>query len=249
MSYTLANAPLWLAVAGAAGLAIGWSLRAVAARRAPLPAAAEPTELAQLRAHAARCADECERLEAELEDCRHRAEVARVAVVGAVVANAVAEQDLAAESVLEREGLVAAVAAHESTIGELRARLWNQDAKVRELQAALAARSAAAAPPPPDLAAATMALGEKVRHNDLTVIEGIGPKIADMLQREGGIRTWWDLHCTDVARLRELLDEAGPRFQVHDPSTWPQQAGLLARGEWQQFTTLVAALRSGKLGG
>jgi predicted flap endonuclease-1-like 5' DNA nuclease len=80
------------------------------------------------------------------------------------------------------------------------------------------------------------------------VVEGIGPKIADLLHRDGGIRTWWELHLADVATLRALLASAGPRFQVHDPSSWPEQAGLLARGEWQQFQTFVADLQGGKLG-
>ena len=92
-------------------------------------------------------------------------------------------------------------------------------------------------------------LGEKVRLNDLTVVEGIGPKIADVLHATGGITTWWELHQTDVETLRSLLADAGPRFQVHDPSSWPQQAGLLARGQWQEFKTFTDRLRAGKFGG
>jgi predicted flap endonuclease-1-like 5' DNA nuclease len=166
-----------------------------------------------------------------------------------VAAHAVAEEDAALELAAERDRLAALVTSQEATIGDLRARLWNQDARLVELQDSLAAHNAASAPPPPDLEAAAAVLGEKVRHNDLTVIDGIGPKIADLLQREGGIKTWWDLHLTDVATLRALLETGGPRFQVHDPSSWPEQAGLLARGEWQQFQTLVARLQGGKLGG
>jgi predicted flap endonuclease-1-like 5' DNA nuclease len=189
-----------------------------------------------------------DRLLAELDDCRERLVTARTAAVGVVAAHAVAEGDALLEATAERDALVAHVAALEATIGDLRARLWNQDAKVAELQSVVSVRVASTAPPTPDLAAAAALFGEPVRHDDLTVVEGIGPKIADLLQRDGGIRTWWELHLADVATLRALLASAGPRFQVHDPSSWPEQAGLLAHGEWEEFQTFVAGLKGGKLG-
>ena len=80
------------------------------------------------------------------------------------------------------------------------------------------------------------------------MIEGIGPKIADLLHANGHIRTWWELHHTDVAILRRLIDEAGSSAQLHDPSSWPQQAGLLARGQWHEFAALVDRLRGGTRG-
>jgi hypothetical protein len=49
----------------------------------------------------------------------------------------------------------------------------------------------------------------------------------------------------DLALLRSMLAEAGPKFQVHDPTTWPQQARLLANGQWEKFKTLADALRIG----
>lgn len=248
MSHTLANGPLWVAVAAVAGVAVGWFLHRLRSGRVASRAADDRAELAQAREQATQLAQDCERLEGVLADCRQQAESHRMAVVGAVVANVVAERDAVEELTTERDRLAGLVAGCEATIGDLRARLWNQDARVAELQRALAERSLATAPPAPDLVVAAAVLGEKVRSNDLTVIEGIGPKIADMLQRDGGIRTWWELHCTDVAALRALLEAAGPRFQVHDPDSWPHQAGLLASGEWQQFKTLVDGMRSGKLG-
>jgi hypothetical protein len=60
-----------------------------------------------------------------------------------------------------------------------------------------------------------------------------------------GITTWWALANSDVELLRSVLREAGPKFQVHDPRSWPQQARLLAFGEWEKFLTLAAALRYG----
>ncbi len=62
---------------------------------------------------------------------------------------------------------------------------------------------------------------------DLTKIRGIGPGIAAVLNA-GGITTWVQLAAAEVSALRAILDEAGPRYRAHDPSTWPAQAADLA---------------------
>lgn len=74
--------------------------------------------------------------------------------------------------------------------------------------------------------------------DDLTAVEGIGPKIAGLL-REAGIATWRDLAQADVSRLRRVLDDAGPRYRMHDPSAWPSRAALLADGRQQQVENEV----------
>lgn len=89
-----------------------------------------------------------------------------------------------------------------------------------------------------DLVAARAVLGTVIAIDDLTVVDGIGPKIADLC--EGiGIQTWRDLAQTEVSLLRTMLHDAGPRFRSHDPSTWPEQAGLLADGRWAEFRALT----------
>mgnify|MGYP003339862063 CR=1 FL=1 len=100
------------------------------------------------------------------------------------------------------------------------------------------------APPKPDLIDGSRVLGVPVLNNDFTLIEGVGPRIAQLLV-DRGITTWWALANSDVELLRSVLREAGPKFQVHDPRSWPQQARLLAFGEWEKFLTLAAALRYG----
>jgi hypothetical protein len=50
----------------------------------------------------------------------------------------------------------------------------------------------------------------------------------------------------DVATLRTMLDAAGPRFQIHDPATWPEQAGLLADAKWETFKSLTDNLKGGR---
>ncbi|MDP2290856.1 MAG: hypothetical protein Q8M22_06680 [Actinomycetota bacterium] len=249
MSYTLAKWALWLISAAVAGFVVGWMLRGL--RRAPAgePAdrgaeVADPAELARLRARV----DYLEPVAADTDRLRRQVEEYRVLAASAQAASAQTPVEaFAADGAVaaERDRLAALATAHEATIGELRARLWNHEAKIGELRSLLATQHASTAPPDPNVDEGSEVLGEKIRLNDLTVLEGIGPKIANLLQTND-IKTWWQLYLTDVGALRSLLESAGPRFQVHDPGSWPQQAGLLARGEWQQFKALTDALRGGR---
>lgn len=260
MSYTLAKWALWLIGAAAIGVVIGWLLRGLRGlRSAPVAEYDDASEeVAALRDRVAALEpliNEREKLRIQLEDCREMAAEAKATVTHAPLPTrqpptAAGLAALAADAsvVADRDRLVALVGAHEATIGDLRARLWNQEARLGELQGQLATHFADTAPPEPDLDEGSRVLGEKVRFNDLTVVEGIGPKIADVLLA-AGIKTWWQLHQTDVSVIADALAEAGPRFQVHDPVTWPQQGGMLARGEWQAFKTLTDQLQGGKLSG
>ena len=242
MSYTLAKWALWLIASAVIGLIVGWLLRGL-----HRPAVAEPSDegaaqLALLRDRVATLepqAADRRRLLLELEECR--ASAAATESPPAVAADFRPDAGVVAE----RDRLAAVVGEQELTIGDLRARLWNHEARIGELQGRLANKHAATAPPEPDLEAGAAVLGEKVRLNDLTVVEGIGPKIADMLHTRGDIKTWWALHNADVELLRTLLAAAGPRFQIHDPSSWPQQAGLLAHGQWQEFKMLIDGRKGG----
>lgn len=97
----------------------------------------------------------------------------------------------------------------------------------------------------PDLVAAAVVLGTRIEHDDLTVIDGIGPKIAELCTGIG-IQTWSDLAQTEVSLLRTMLDDAGPRFKSHDPTTWPEQAALLAAGQWTDFRERTVRLDGGR---
>ncbi|TNE60365.1 MAG: 50S ribosomal protein L27 [Bacteroidetes bacterium] len=81
--------------------------------------------------------------------------------------------------------------------------------------------------------------------NDLKVIEGVGPKIEQLL-KEGGIATWEDLAGASVDRLNEILEAAGPRYQIHDPSTWPAQAKFAAEGKWEDLKDYQDMLIGGR---
>ncbi len=80
---------------------------------------------------------------------------------------------------------------------------------------------------------------------DLTIVEGIGPKIA-MLLNQYGIQTYRQLAGTDVIRLKEILQSAGPQLAMHNPGTWPSQANLAANGEWDTLKSLQDFLKGGK---
>ncbi len=82
--------------------------------------------------------------------------------------------------------------------------------------------------------------------DDLTKIEGIGPKIAELMKAEN-ISTFADLASTGVDKLKEILAAAGGRYKSHDPSTWPQQAKLAADGKWDELKKLQDELDGGRV--
>jgi NADH-quinone oxidoreductase subunit I len=83
------------------------------------------------------------------------------------------------------------------------------------------------------------------KFDDLTRIEGIGPRIAGLFQ-EAGIITFVQLAATEVSKLKQILTDAGPQFQLADPSTWPEQAKLAATGKWAELEALQDRLKGGR---
>ena len=81
--------------------------------------------------------------------------------------------------------------------------------------------------------------------DDLTRIEGIGPKISKVLQR-AGIKTYARLSTVDTERLQQILDRAGRRFNMANPETWPMQASLAAAGRWGVLENLQTELLGGR---
>jgi len=80
--------------------------------------------------------------------------------------------------------------------------------------------------------------------DDLTRIEGIGPKISSLLQA-ATITTFAQLAAADVSRLEQILSEAD-LAGLADPATWPEQARLAAAGEWDALETLQDELKGGR---
>jgi predicted flap endonuclease-1-like 5' DNA nuclease len=86
---------------------------------------------------------------------------------------------------------------------------------------------------------------KKYKADDLKIVEGIGPKIAELLHA-AGITTWQQLSEASPERIREILDAGGPEFNIHDPGSWPEQAGLAARGDWDALKKFQDELLAGK---
>lgn len=74
----------------------------------------------------------------------------------------------------------------------------------------------------------------KVKKDDLTVVEGIGPKIQGLLQ-DAGIDTWYKLWQSEYDTLKKVLTDAGSRYQMHDPQTWSEQAKLCYYCQWAKL--------------
>lgn len=82
-------------------------------------------------------------------------------------------------------------------------------------------------------------------HDDLKAIEGIGPKIADLLISKG-ISTWKKLAESKPSDIQEILNNAGGRYSLADPGTWPKQAKMAADGKFDELETYQDYLEAGK---
>lgn len=83
----------------------------------------------------------------------------------------------------------------------------------------------------------------KAEPDDLTRIEGIGPKVSSVLS-EAGIATYRQLAGSDAEALQQILRDAGLQFM--DPATWPEQAALAAQGDWDALTARQEELSAGR---
>ena len=82
--------------------------------------------------------------------------------------------------------------------------------------------------------------------DDLKIVEGIGPKIEELFHA-ANILTFADLAKADPASLKEILDAAGSKFQMHDPTSWPMQAELAAEGKWDELKEWQENAKGGKI--
>jgi len=83
------------------------------------------------------------------------------------------------------------------------------------------------------------------KKESLTIVEGIGPKIESLLIADG-IKTLADLASANIVTLGEILKKAGPRFTMHKPDTWPQQADLANKGDFEALNALQDQLNGGR---
>ena len=67
--------------------------------------------------------------------------------------------------------------------------------------------------------------------DNLTKIEGIGPKAAEALVA-AGVDTYDKLAGSKAENIKEILTEASSRMAHLDPTSWPKQARMAADGKW-----------------
>lgn len=220
MPYTLMKGWVWVLIGVLLGIFIGWLLRNIVAKR----------QIARARNHHVDTV--------ELERLRGR--LANLEPV-------VDERDrLQAELAASRAEIDAARAGPDTTDDASGVAAVAAVAAVEHVTAADEVATERASPAAtPDVGQARAVLGKSITPDDLKVIEGIGPKI-ESLCHGIGIRTWFDLSTTEVSLLSTMLADAGSGVASHDPSTWPEQAGLLAAGQWAEFKALTDGLRGGR---
>jgi hypothetical protein len=80
--------------------------------------------------------------------------------------------------------------------------------------------------------------------DDLTKVEGIGPKIQSLLESVG-IKTYGDLAQADVEKLRKIMLEHNLR--IADPTTWPKQGKMLSEGRLDELKKYQDTLKGGRM--
>ncbi len=96
-----------------------------------------------------------------------------------------------------------------------------------------------------DYTAVSALYGKKVKADDLKLVEGIGPKIEELLHA-AGLKTWASVAASKTEKLKEILTGGGERFQMHDPGTWPKQCQMMVDNKWADLKTYQEKLDGGK---
>jgi large subunit ribosomal protein L21 len=92
----------------------------------------------------------------------------------------------------------------------------------------------------PKAAKATPVAGQ----DDLEIIEGIGPKMAQVLI-DNGVTTFAQVAAAKVDDLTAMLKASGGRFSLASVATWAEQAALLRDGKMDEFKKLTDDLVGG----
>ena len=79
--------------------------------------------------------------------------------------------------------------------------------------------------------------------DDLTILEGIGPKVAQILT-EAGYASFADLAKADHVEVDKILD--ANKLQMLDSAGWIDQAKLAAAGDMEGLAKLQDELKGGR---
>ncbi len=80
--------------------------------------------------------------------------------------------------------------------------------------------------------------------DDLEIIEGIGPKICDLMHSQG-VKTFSQLAGMSVTEINAVLEKGGDRFRLANPGSWAEQSNLCANNRWTELKTLQDSLVAG----
>ncbi len=89
---------------------------------------------------------------------------------------------------------------------------------------------------------------DPAKPDDLTRIEGIGPKISGILN-DKGVTSFAALAAMEPESIKELLVSEGAQYNRADPTTWPKQAEYAAKGEWDALKRWQEELDGGRVAG
>lgn len=117
------------------------------------------------------------------------------------------------------------------------ARAEAAEARARELESSLTEK---------EQEIATLSARAKAMQDDLSFLDGIGPKVSAVL-RLAGITSFARLASTDVDGIREILEAENPNLlRLTDPSTWSEQARMAAEGDWESLSALQNDLKNAR---
>lgn len=94
-------------------------------------------------------------------------------------------------------------------------------------------------------AASKATLSAATQTDNLQIIEWVGPKLEKLLNKHH-VHTFKDVVNTDVAWLEDIILAGWPRYQVHSPTTWPDQAKLAMQGKWSELEEYQWILNGGR---
>ena len=82
-------------------------------------------------------------------------------------------------------------------------------------------------------AATSKKVSEKMTKADnRKLIDGVGPKLEQLLIG-GGFTSFTAIANAEVADLQKVLDAAGSRYKMHNPTSWPLQARFARDGKFE----------------
>ena len=77
-------------------------------------------------------------------------------------------------------------------------------------------------------------MGGYFKNDNLQIMEGVGPKIESLL-KDAGYKDWASIANASESDLQKVLDDAGPRYRMHSPAAWSNQARFASQGQWDKL--------------